>query len=152
MPTKNTDELLKEYLEKRGTEESQGYTLQNVLLAQNEMVRLYKELKAGHVNHELRLNRHGQEIRSIKGVLRDKGIYDDGFGDVDTGQYQIADLRRAVAESQAKEHEAEARRLDSVIWWKRSAITWVVGGIGALVIATISAMGAYIFANLSKGK
>jgi hypothetical protein len=158
---RNVTELLKDYLDKREDEEARGVTLANLMLLVQQTQQDNKQLKSTVILHGLRLDRHGQELRGVKAILREKGIHDDGFADVDTGQYQIADLQRLLSESAAAkekatlamnlQREADERERENAQWWRRSTVTWVMGGIGALIIATISGGAAYIFASLSAG-
>jgi hypothetical protein len=158
---RNVTELLKDYLDKREDEEAKGITLANLMHLVQQTQQDNKQLKSTVILHGLRLDRHGQEIRGVKAILRQKGIHDDGVAEVDTGQYQIADLQRLLAESHAAkekatlainmQREADERERENAQWWRRSTVTWVMGGIGALVIAAISGGAAYIFASLSAG-
>lgn len=145
------NDMLREYLHEQQQNSADGFTLPNLFLRFNEMERKQREDRATLVQHGLRLDRHGQDIRGIKRALREQNIYDDGLGDVDTGQFRVEELLRAAAEQKARNEAEDRARKDSVIWWKRSLISWIVAGFGALVLAVLSGCGAYFLTTLQKG-
>lgn len=160
---RNVTELLKEYLGKKEEEEAKGITLANLFIMLNQQNVDLKQAKSTLILHGLRLDRHGQEIRGLKHKVHHlEGSPEGGFDDVDTGQYQVADLQRLLAENASTKQAAalalaqtkafEERDRENATWWKRSAISWVAGGIGALILATLMGAGGYIFASITLGK
>lgn len=144
------NDMLRDYLREQQENAAEGYTLPNLFLRFNEYERKQRDHDTRLVGHGLRLDRHGQDLRGIKRALRDQNIYDDGLGDVDTGQFRVEELLKAAAEQKSRNEAEDRARKESVIWWKRNLVSWTVAAIGAVTLAVITGCGAYIIGSLSQ--
>lgn len=149
MSDPSLDTILREYLDEKRIERDRGYTLANLQLTLNQFgIRLTSiegeigALKANQFAMSSRQDRHGRDIRAMKKQL--------SFADaeVDTGVHQLEDVRRALAERKEKEEREEARRHESMIWWKRNRWAAVIGIVCSVIAASVTACSGYIAAKL----
>lgn len=126
-----TEFLLREFLESFERDQQQGHTLANVRLEMHALRMDFQELTTQQQLMKLRLDRHGRDISAIK---RHIALESD---DMDTGQHQIEDLKRAL-------HDQEQQQRDSMIWWKRQRWQWVAAALGALALIILNTLVTYL--------
>jgi hypothetical protein len=123
------DTRLKEFLDDKDNEKQNGYTLPNLFLQVQQVSSNQEE-----TNNEIRLlksrvDRHGRNIAQIKMHI---DMQPDSA--LDSGLHNVEELKRELAR---KELEIKERQENS-IWWQRSAIKWIIGGV-AWIATTIAA-------------
>jgi len=128
----NLDTQLSAYLTAWQEDQSSGNTIANLRIELHQVKLNVEELTTQNTLLRMRLDRHGQEIRMIKQHLALSGEGED------TGQHQVEDLKRALAnqEKELEKHEEAGR------WWKRKAVGWVVAA-AAWIITSIVAVAAW---------
>jgi chromosome segregation ATPase len=130
------DAQLAEFLAACARDRDDGHTIANLRIEMHALRSDVNEVSARVHAHELRLDRHGREIRALK--QRVDGQHDD----TDTGVHQVEDLRRYMAERElaAKQAELTDRRRDS-LWWKRKKVDWLAAIVGGAAVLTLGAIG-----------
>ena len=116
------DARLKAFLDEKDHEKAEGYTAANILLEVKQLSLAVDEIASEQRVQRQRSDRHGRNIAAIKQHI-DMGP----DSTLDSGLHVVEDLKKELA----KKHEAE-------LWWKRSAIKWIVAGI-AWLATTIAA-------------
>lgn len=138
------DRKLQSFLEETERERAHGHTIANLRVEINSLRSDVQEVATEQRLQKLRLDRHGRDIRAIKQHLE----WSDE--EMDTGQHQVVDLKRALAE---KEAEIKARR-DSGIWWKRQKWQWLIAALGAIALVgittTLGVLGFFIARQLQQ--
>lgn len=138
------DRKLQSFLEETERERAHGHTIANLRVEINSLRSDVQEVATEQRLQKLRLDRHGRDIRAIKQHLE----WNDE--EMDTGQHQVVDLKRALAE---KEAEIKARR-DSGIWWKRQKWQWLIAALGAIALVgittTLGVLGFFIARQLQQ--
>lgn len=152
MSTKKLDDQLAEFLDDVEKDKRDGRTVANLHFAVEAMRQEVRATRTEvhavatrQTQMEVRLDRHGRDIRAIKERL------DFEADEMDTGSHQIADLRAALEQKQAEINS----RHDSMIWWRRQKWQWLVSALSALVIlfltttfGVIAWLAARAFANI----
>lgn len=115
----------------------------NIGLLRHDQQNNTNEMRAGLAAVTSRLDKHGRRIKALEDKL------DHPADDADTtGKYQI-DVEMLRHEQQRLMKEQE-RRTESGIWWKRQTVMWLVGGVGALVMALLTGAGGLIVWALTR--
>ena len=120
-----------------------GFTIANVLVAQNNLQTAMRHLGARVAEHDTRLSEHderldehGAAIVTIKRRLR-QDSHDD---EMDTGNFDVAAVKRELAEAKQKRLDSERAKADDHTWWKRSVIMWIVGALGVIVTTLLTVL------------
>ncbi len=129
------DAVLREFLSTWKIDQEAGNTIAN-LVREIEGLRLeIHEVRAIAADLErekrlltLRVDRHDRRLVEIE---RRRATHTD---ETDTGQHQIEDLKRLLAE---REREIVERKEEGR-WWRRSGIQWIVAGAAWLVATIVS--------------
>lgn len=148
MAESDLDRELKEYLEGEKRSRREGYTIANVLVqvaalgrSVNGMNLRLSALEADRDDVHDRLDtqaatltRHAASIVAIKRRVR----RDDNDEEMDTGQYDLEEIKRELASIRQKKADSERAKAEDVVWWKRSIIMWVIGGFAFIATTTIT--------------
>lgn len=142
------DRELKAYLEAEKRSKRDGYTIANVLMRVDALVRTVNgvnlrvsalEADRDDVHDRLdtqaaTLTKHAASIVTIKRRIR----RDANDEEMDTGQYDLDEIKRELASIRQKKADSERAKAEDVVWWKRSIIMWVVGGFAFIATTTIT--------------
>lgn len=141
------DDQLMEYLAAQQEERAAGNTVGNL---RNDVLNVKMELHAirnetGETNAELklvrlRLDRHGRDIRDLKAT-----VYHKDPDEMDTGSYQVADLRKHLAEKEAELKERRDEQKSETVWWKRQKIQWAAAALGACAALSVGSLGTVLW-------
>ena len=123
------DARLKAFLDDKEQEKANDYTLPNLFLAVNQIANNINEVSQEVRLLKQRVDRHGRNIAQIKQHIELEP--DSGF---DSGLHLVEDLKREIAKKDAELKEQHEDHL----WWKRSAVKWIVAGI-AWIATTFAA-------------
>lgn len=158
---KRVDDDLKQFLQWTQQQASEGYTIANLMLRQEQFMGEIRRSVTGlggqitHLNgrvstvetdnKDLRgvLDEHGAAIVAIKRRVR-HGPHDE---EMDTGIHQIAAIQQRLAEQERKRNESERVKAEDSVWWKRSIIMWIVGGLGFLATTVLTVIITIAIAN-----
>jgi septal ring factor EnvC (AmiA/AmiB activator) len=121
------DAKLADFLSAFERDQNQGNTLANVRLDMHALRLDVQELTTQQQLTKMRVDRHGRDIAAIKNHLSWEGE------EMDTGQHQIADLKKAL-------HDQESARRDSGIWWKRQRWQWFAAALGAVAVLVLNTL------------
>jgi hypothetical protein len=144
------DEDLRAYLAHDRAEKAKGHTIANLQMAVYQFDVAMRKVQArtdAHeltlADHESRLDQHGMAIVALKRRNR-QGPHDE---EMSTGQFDVAAIQRQVAEQERQRRESMMAKAAESAWWKRSIITWVVGGIGVVAMSLLTALVTLAIAN-----
>ncbi len=133
------DAVLREFLSTWKIDQEAGHTIANLLHEISTLRAEVHELRILSASLErdlerekrlltMRVDRHDKRLLDIERRLAMQNE------DVDTGQHQVDDLRRLLAE---REREIDERKEEGR-WWRRSGIQWIVAGAAWLVATIVS--------------
>lgn len=158
---KRVDDDLQQFLQWTQQQAREGYTIANLMLKQEQFqgeIRRAVSGLGGQITHlngrvsaietdnkDLRvvLDEHGAALVAIKRRVR-HGPHDE---EMDTGVHQITAIQQRLAEQERKRNESERVKAEDSVWWKRSIIMWVVGGLGFLVTTVLTVLVTIAIAN-----
>lgn len=158
---KRIDDDLQQFLDWTQQQAREGYTIANVMLRQEQFMTEIRRTVNGmsgqivHLNgrlaevetdqQELRnvVDAHGAAIVAIKRRVR-HGPHDE---EMDTGVHQLTAIQLRLAEQERKRNESERVKAEDSVWWKRSVIMWVVGGLGFVLTTVFTVLVTIAIAN-----
>jgi hypothetical protein len=148
------DRSLEAYLKQQSDDKQKGYTIAHLHTQMHEFlitVRRHERKLDGHEGdiEELqrdrdeannRLDAHRDGILGIKRVLKTSGhgVDQEFREEMDTGNFDLASIRREVADQKAKRLHSERVKAEEVTWWKRNLISLVLGAFGVVATALFS--------------
>jgi hypothetical protein len=141
---------LDRYLDEAATERAHGITLRNVVFQNRQIIAEQKKQSADHraLVHEVgvvnvRLDRHGREIKELKRIVEYEG-------ELDTGQHDPEDVKREVERQLLQKQVADHAKVEGeTIWWKRNIVQWIVGGVAFCIVQAITFLVALAVAGHS---
>lgn len=127
------DAVLREFLGSWKNDQEKGLTVANLLLEIRQLKIEVEEWINENKLLRMRVERHGQRIHALEKHL--------AIGDSveDTGQHQVEDLKRLLAE---RERQLEERKEEGR-WWRRTSVKWIVAGV-AWIVTTLVTLGTAI--------
>ena len=155
MPDPDLDEQLRQFLRSTTNDRREGNTLANVRAELHQIQLVQRGLSGRVAGHDAeleevhnRLDHHGAALVVVKRRLR-SGEHDE---EMDTGRYDLGAIRREVEAARARESKRVQAETDQIVWWKRSIIMWVVGGLGAVSLALMVALVTLAIASASNSR
>lgn len=128
------DQQLTKFLDEAARDRAKGLTLANVLVELKSISARQKEDRSEIGHLRVRVDRHGREIKALKGIAK----YD---GELDTGQHDVAEIQREVELQLMRKRVAEHEKNDGeIVWWKRSIVQWIVGAIAFCIVQAITVL------------
>ncbi len=161
MPDPRVDDDIKQFLEWNAMEARKGYTIANMMSRQEIFFSEIRTLIEGHGRQIVHLNGRIAEVEREMTELR-QTVGEHGYAlvaikrrvrhgpddqEMDTGVHQLAAIQARLAEQEQKKRESERVKAEDVIWWKRSIIGWVAGGIGVIITSLVTVLITLAIAN-----
>jgi len=118
----------------------------NIDLLRGEHKRSHQAIELLHEDVKdvrARLDRHGRRLAHLEEMADTRPDPSEitGVNNVDLALMKAEQLRM---------QDAEKRRTDSGIWWKRQTVMWFVGAAGALAMALIGGLATVLFWALTR--
>lgn len=146
------DAELRDFLQWTEQQKRDGFTLANLFLKFDAFEKQAKserdgfrdqirglsartaDLENDRDNIHERMDHHGYAIVAIKRRLRNGS--DDP--EMDTGTFDLVAIQKRLVDQEKKRADSERVRAEDQVWWKRSIIMWLVGGLGALAMMLLT--------------
>jgi CHASE3 domain sensor protein len=155
------DDDLQQFLQWHAMQAREGYTIANMMARQEQFFTEIRNIAKGqaqqihHLNgrvsdveretEEIRrtVDEHGHALVAIKRRVR-TGPDDQ---EMSTGVHQLAAIQQRLAEQEQKRRDSERVKAEEVVWWKRSIIGWVAGGVGVIITSLVTVLITLAIAN-----
>ena len=155
MSDPNLDKGLQEFLAWNAEQRANGFTTANVLASMHELTRSVRMLSGRVAEHDIRLGEHDDRLDSHGAaivIIKRRLRQDSNDDEMDTGQFDVAAVKRELAEAKQRRMDSERAKAEDQTWWKRSVIMWVVGALGVVVTTLLTVLVTLAIAGASAPK